>query len=306
MRPVADLQLLRTFVAIARSGSLSAASRRLHLSQPALSLQLKALTGQTGLALFSRKARGLQLTAEGGALLPHAQRVLASVDDFNAAVGRLHRTLRGTLRIGTILDPPFIRLGAFLKRLVEIAPQVEIECAQAMSGTVLDLVRDGALDVGFHLQTRDEPADPAIASTRLIDFSYFVVAPPGWESAVHGRDWAGLAELPWLATPAQSAHHRLQARLYGPGSLTGLTPRRVARVDQEATMTDLVKSGVGLSLMRDSIALAESQAHGLVIADQVSLACSLHFVHQAARCDDPVIATARQALAGAWETPVDG
>ena len=52
----------------------------------------------------------------------------------------------------------------------------------------------------------------------------------------------------------------------------------MALVDQEASMLDLVKSGVGLSLVRDSIAMRESQARGLVVADRVSLDCALSFV----------------------------
>ena len=61
-------------------------------------------------------------------------------------------------------------------------------------------------------------------------------------------------------------------------------------------MLDLVRSGVGLSLVRDSIAMRESQSRGLVTADKVSLDCTLCFVHLAKRSDDVVIAAARQAL----------
>ena len=134
----------------------------------------------------------------------------------------------------------------------------------------------------------------------LTRFTYRVLAPAGWGPQVLGRDWKALAALPWLATPPASAHHRLLARVFGPGSLTGVEPRRVALVDQEASMLDLVKSGVGLSLVRDSIAMRESQARGLVVADRVSLDCALSFVCQKARAGEPVINSARQALAAVW------
>ena len=114
------------------------------------------------------------------------------------------------------------------------------------------------------------------------------------------RDWKALAALPWLATPPASAHHRLLSGVFGEGSLTGLEPRRVALVDQEASMLDLVKSGVGLSLARDSIAIRESQAHGLVVADRVSLDCVLSFICLKARATEPVVASAWGALAQAW------
>ena len=134
----------------------------------------------------------------------------------------------------------------------------------------------------------------------LTRFTYRVLAPAGWGPQVLGRDWKALAALPWLATPPASAHHRLLARVFGPGSLTGVEPRRVALVDQEASMLDLVKSGVGLSLVRDAIAIHEAQARGLVVADRVGLDCALSFVCQKARAGEPVIASARQALEAVW------
>ena len=74
----------------------------------------------------------------------------------------------------------------------------------------------------------------------------------------------------------------------------------MALVDQEASMLDLVKSGVGLSLVRDAIAMREAQARGLVVADRVALDCDLGFVCLAARAGEPVIASALAALDSVW------
>ncbi len=294
-----DLQILRAFVLAAREGSVSRAAARLHLTQPAVSLQLKRLAEDTGLQLFTRTPHGLALTADGAALLPQAERVLAAVGDLQQAARNLQSTVRGALRIGTILDPEFTRLGMFLRELVESAPQIETELRHGMSGTVLSQVLRGELDVGFHLDAEGDAAggDAALATRTLTRFTYRVVAPAGWGPQVTGRDWKALAALPWLGTPPESAHHRLLERVFGP---LGLAPRRVALVDQEASMLDLLKSGVGLSLLRDSIAIRESQAHGLVLADRVQLDCALRFVSLAARRNEPVIASAWDALTRAW------
>lgn len=314
MRAIADLQLLRAFVAVARDGSVSRAAARLHLSQPAVSLQLKSLAEQLDLPLFRRLARGLELTPEGQALLPRAQRVLGGLADFNQAATQLQHVVVGTLRLGTILDPAFIRLGEFLRRMVEIAPQAQIDLRQAMSGDVMSRIDNGSLDVGFHLDTAscgDADADAAsgrrsatyedrFMARTLTLFTYCVVAPAGWGARIEGRDWQGLAGLPWLSTPEQSVHHRLLSTVFGPGSLTGLEPPRVARVDQEASMIELVKSGVGLSLMRDSIAIRESQAFGLEIAERIGLKCALTFICLRDRHDEAVIAAAWEALGQVW------
>lgn len=295
-----DLQILRAFVLAAREGNVSRAAERLHLTQPAVSLQLKRFAEETGLTLFTRTPHGLALTADGAAMLPQAERVLAAVGDLQQAARKLQGTVRGALRIGTILDPEFTRLGVFLRELVEAAPQIETELRHGMSGSVLAQVLRGELDVGFHLDPGEDSqtaTSTPLSVRTLTRFTYRVVAPAGWGPQVLGRDWKALAALPWLATPPESAHHRLLERVFAP---LGLSPRRVALVDQEASMLDLLKSGIGLSLVRDSIAIRECQAHGLVMADRVQLDCALRFVSLAARRDEPVIASAWDALARAW------
>lgn len=298
MTAAADPQTLRAFVAVAREGNVSRAATRLHLSQPAVSLQLKALAESTGLTLFTRTPHGLVLTPDGAALLPQAEKALAALVDFGQAALSLHNTVRGRLRIGTILDPEFIRLGAFLKELVETAPQIETELRQGMSGEVLAQVGRGDLDVGFYLGLPGELVEDSPYELRVLShFSYRVLAPAGWGEQVLGRDWKALAALPWIATPPASAHHRLLAGVFGP---LGVTPRQVALVDQEASMLDLVRSGVGLSLVRESIAITEAQARGLVVADRVSLDCQLCFVSLRARLGEPVVASAWAALEQVW------
>ncbi len=295
-----DLPALRAFVAVAQGGSVSRAAARLHRSQPAVSLQLKKLADLTGLELFQRTAHGMVLSADGAALLQMAERTLAAADDFAQAVGRLHGTVRGALRIGTILDPSFIRLGDWLGALVEQAPQIDTELRHGISGSVLAQLQQGALDVCFYLSPSladTEALQPALAVRTLTPFAYRVVAPSGWGPQVVGRDWEGLATLPWVATPPESVHHRLLRAVFEP---RGLAPRRAALVDQEASMLDLIKSGVGLSLVRDSIAMRESQTHGLAVANKVQIACELQFVSLAHRVQEPVVAAAWQALERVW------
>jgi DNA-binding transcriptional LysR family regulator len=135
------------------------------------------------------------------------------------------------------------------------------------------------------------------AVRELTHFTHRVLAPAGWGPQVLGQDWRGLASLPWIETPVASAHHRLLRRALAP---LGLSVRRVAQVDQEASMLDLVRSGVGLSLVRDSVAIREAQARGLVVADRVALDCVLSFVCLAKRAAEPPIEAAWAALAEVW------
>ncbi|KVU54612.1 LysR family transcriptional regulator [Burkholderia ubonensis] len=296
-----DLTLLRAFAAVAREGNLTRAAEHLHLTQPAVSLQVKHLQETLGIVLFTRTSRGLALTRDGQTLLPHAERALAAAADVQRAAAALRHEVRGRLRIGTILDPEFLRLGGFLRALVETHPQIETALRHGMSGWVLEQVRAQALDVGYYIGQpgEDDPRDGALFHTvTLTHFQYRVLAPAGWKERVQrAQDWRALAALPWIWTPPQSAHHRLLSRRFADARAQ---PVKVAEVDQEQSMLDLVKSGIGLTLARDSTALAEAHAHALTIVERVTVPTELTFVTLAARRDEPAIAAALRLIEAQW------
>ncbi len=306
-----DLQTLRCFVTVAREGNVSRAARLLHITQPAVSLQLKRLGRDVGVKLFDRTAKGLELTRDGRSLLVKAEQVLASLEDFSQAARRLTGKIRGTLRIGTIVDPDFTRLGQFLKALVEAAPELETELVHGMSGQVPERILRNEIDAGFYLgELAPEIAGShpkhkgaiVFVTRHLTQFKYCVIAPAGWERRVHGMGWAQLANLPWIGTPTASVHHRLLTRLF---LEHGVTQNHVALVDQELSTLAMVKSGVGLSLCRESIALHEMQTNGLVVADLADITTSLTFITLAARQADPAIACALSVLSNVWSGSIN-
>ncbi|WP_050479200.1 LysR family transcriptional regulator [Herbaspirillum rhizosphaerae] len=291
-----DFTQLRAFVAVAHEGNLTRAAETLHVTQPAVSLQIKLLQERLNLTLFTRTSAGMKLTNEGSKLLPVAERVLHTLQEFHQHANALHSSagnLIGTLAVGTILDPEFIRLGAFLKLLVERHPQLSTRLQHHMSGSVLQQVKAGELDVGFFLGSPGK----GFHSLTLTHFTYNVIAPAGWKSRIAGKGWKELAQLPWIWTPPESAHHRLLNRVFAQYKLT---PNAVALVDQESSMLDLVKSGVGLSLARESIALNQSHAHGLVIADAVDLSTELSFISLDKRKNEPAIGAVFALLQDVW------
>jgi len=111
------------------------------------------------------------------------------------------------------------------------------------------------------------------------------------------RDWRALASFPWIWTPPASAHNRLLTRRFADA---GVKPVKVAEVDQEPSMLDLVKSGVGLTLARDSTALAEAHAHALTIVEGITVPTELTFITLAAHKDEPAIAVALKLIEQQW------
>src|SRR4051812_27456447 len=109
-----ELRHLRYFVATAEAGTVTAAAERLHLTQPALSRQLRQLQRELGVDLFEPVGRRLELTSVGHAVLPHAKDVLSRVDTLTIAAafhahGRLERLTIGAPTV-TLTDvvAPFI------------------------------------------------------------------------------------------------------------------------------------------------------------------------------------------------------
>lgn len=306
MKPLADLRTLRSFVTVAREGNVSRAAERLHLTQPAVSLQLKRLAADSGLELFRRTAKGLELTRDGELLLKKTEQVLRAVEDLGQTARRMTGSLRGTLRIGTIIDPEFIRLGGFLAGLLEAAPELRTELVQGMSGDVPVRLGRGEIDAGFMLEDPDAGGETAFGEAAagaplsfrpLTRFSYRVVAPAGWQRRVTRLDWTGLARLPWIGTPPHSIHSRLLERRFAED---GAVQNRIALVDQEPSMLAMVRSGVGLSLCREAIALHEDQAGTLTIVGDIRLPAVLGFSTMRSRSEEPGLALALQTLERIW------
>src|SRR4051794_41852021 len=95
-----ELRLLRYFTAVAEEGHVGHAAARLYISQPALSQQVRALEEQVGMPLFTRHARGVELTEAGKALLVEAREVLARSDRLGGAGGGVARGGRGAPPVG--------------------------------------------------------------------------------------------------------------------------------------------------------------------------------------------------------------
>ncbi|MDB5972200.1 MAG: hypothetical protein JWQ90_4650 [Hydrocarboniphaga sp.] len=288
-----DLKQLRVFVLIAQHGSMTRAAEAIHLTQSALSLQLKTLQDEIGTSLFRRTSRGMELLPGGRDLLPYAEAVLAATSEFQSAAARLAARVAGTLRLGTILDPDFLRLGALLGLMLERYPSVQTDVSHGISGSVLSQIEDGTLDLGFYL---GRPQGSRLHVAGLTPFSYRVVAPRKWKDRVAHASWEELSRLPWIWTPPESVHNRLLTAQF---SRLGVTPNIAATVDVEPSMLDLVKAGVGLSLVRESVARHESRARRVALTP-VSVATELTLVCLETRRREPLVAAAFELAAELW------
>jgi DNA-binding transcriptional LysR family regulator len=287
-----DLTQLRSFVTVAKLGHLTRAAEAVHLSQPAISGQIKSLERNFGVALFERTPSGMVLTPAGKRLLPYAEAVIGDVRDLQQAALQLSSQLTGRLRLGTVLDPAFLRVGALIAGAFERHPAIELDLHQVVSHDALEQVRAGSLDASFYFGAL--PPDLAGVELRTID--YRVLVPPGLVAGV--PDWARLAAHPWIVTPERSSHRQLVLQLF---AQQGGELARTVEADNESVITNLVESGVGVGLIRDEIAQQSARAGRTVIWPGASMRTRLWLVHAKDRRTDALLRAVLDVIAEIWD-----
>jgi len=294
-----ELYQLKGFAAVAELGQLTRAAERLHISQPALSAQIKALEDELSVALFERSAGGMALTPAGRQLLPEAERTLSAAQVLRSQALALRGEIAGRVRLGSVGDPELSRLGAVLRGAVDCFPLLEIDVHHEISGAAFEKVRDGELDAAFYYGNL---VHPSVASLPLRDLAFRIVVPSGWADRLARADWTAIAAEPWLTTPAISTHHALAKELF---VAHGIEPARQVEADHEAVISSLVAAGLGVALMREDTALVDAAAGRLAVWGDTRLWTRLQFLFPRDRESDPAIGAVRDVVGDVWRNGRD-
>ena len=145
-----EIYQLRAFATAARLGNLTRTAEALHLTQPAITAQIKALEEELGVALFERRPGGITLTRAGELLLQDAEQILTTAGHLQGRARELQGEVTGQLVLGTLGDPESLRLGTLLGVLSEKLPLLEIKTRQGAAEDVREQVAAGLLRGGDH------------------------------------------------------------------------------------------------------------------------------------------------------------
>lgn len=161
-----DPSLLRTFVAVTETGGFTRAAERLHLTQSAVSHQIRRLEEQVGRALLRRTTRRLTLTEDGVDFLRHAEQVLQSLD----ALTRRFRCspIAGVVRFGVPENFIGDRLPRLLCDFAHAFPSVRLDVYASMSLDLRQLVEAGELDLAVVIALPGSGADRVLRRTRFV------------------------------------------------------------------------------------------------------------------------------------------
>lgn len=249
---------LQVFQAVAAELHFGRAAARLRLSQPTVSKEVARLERAVGAELLQRSSGGTSLTTEGADLLPHAERVLAALAEFDRAAGTTSR--RRTREVRAAASPSIVNrlMPALLRRLERTHPEIEVSVVEVDTGGVSAALDEGRADLGLghHLPR------PAHGRVRTIGRDeLFVIA----SDSVLGRggalDLDRLVHVPLLLWPREQSPVYYDA-LLGILRARGLDPLLLSGTSRlTGSRAYLLREGRAFALgPRD---FAVSEAHGV-------------------------------------------
>lgn len=234
------LRQLKVFAEVARRLSFARAAEALHLSPPAVSMQVKELEASVGLVLFERSGRQISLTTGGEYLLVYARRVLSTLKDAEDAMARLKQVQAGTLDIGLVSTAKYF-VPRLLARFREEHPGIDVRLHVASNrGQLQAMLTGNEIDMAVmgrpprEIATRAEPfaahpqvfvAPPQHPLMRLptvppseLDGMSFIVREPGSGTRMHMENFFESRQItPRLAMEMPSNESIKQAVMAGMG-----------------------------------------------------------------------------------------
>ncbi len=251
-----DLDLVRTFVSVADLGQFQEAATDLGVTQQAVSKRIAALERALGVRLFVRvAARGVRLTLDGQAFLPHAREMLAVEERAIASVRPGHRALR--------IDPVSRRIapGLLLRDFHQAHPEVALDVVTLLDASAaVEAVQDGTLDATFRAVTDKLPSD--LNHVRIIDDELQLLVGPTHPLASARR-----------LSPSELVGHRI----WMPGNTPGT--EWAAYYDEFAAAFDLTIDTIGPNFGTEALldALAESADLATIAGDAPRLIWPEHY-----------------------------
>ncbi|WP_405386499.1 LysR family transcriptional regulator [Streptomyces sp. NBC_01102] len=178
-------QQLTYFVAVAEAKHFTRAAEEVHVSQPSLSQQIKALENELGAELFSRARGNIALTDAGEALLPLARRILADADTARHEVQELVQLRRGRIRLGATPSVCTGLLPYVLRAFHDLHPGVQLLIEEGGSHDLVRELARGALDLAL-LVLPLPAASPALTTVELLREDLVVLSSPAGPAPGHG------------------------------------------------------------------------------------------------------------------------
>jgi DNA-binding transcriptional LysR family regulator len=252
MKPEDELEprLLRSFIAVAEELHFGRAARRLHISQPPLSMQIRKLEELIGARLFDRDRRNVALTEAGAFLVGRARHLLVESARACAEARRIGEGESGVLAVGYTATATYEVLPPLIRAFRKARPDVQLELIEMRSPLQPAALRASRIEIGFACG----PVESADLEQRAVVEESFVIA-VGNQSPLARRERVRVRDLhreafvvvradiePAWAEACSAALHR-----------AGVEPCVVQETDSKIAMLGLVAANLGISLVSASM-----------------------------------------------------
>jgi DNA-binding transcriptional LysR family regulator len=242
-----ELRHLRSLIAIAEERSFTRAAERLHVAQPALSVQIRQLEAELGAQLFDRSRRTIALTDAGTVMVAESRELLSRLDRATTLVRQMGAGAVGRLSIGFVPSASNAALPPLLRRFGAAQPDVVLELRELAPAALVSGLHEGRLDIAFLYLPFDDPGLEQAVITR----EPFLVALPS-EHPLAARAAVAVADLAdeRFVLPADHGMPGLHAQVLDICRDAGFAPRTVQEdVWLVQTIAGLVSAGVGVALL---------------------------------------------------------
>jgi DNA-binding transcriptional LysR family regulator len=239
-----EIMQLATFVAVADTGTFTAAGRVRHIGQSAVSASIATLEGVVGARLFERTRSAAVLTAAGRALLPHARSMLAEQRSAMDAVAQAEGRLVGEVRLGVLATSGRIDLARVVLGLRRDYPDVTVSMVQSMTGSQgnIELVRTGRLELALAASNGAPPR--GVDTTTLTTEPMLALLPATDPLASRATiTVADISQRPYLALPAGWSARSLVDEAWRPEG----SP--VVQVSDYGVLAELVAAEMGVAVI---------------------------------------------------------
>ena len=241
------LTQLRYLQAVIETGSFRAAARRLGVSQPTVSEQIKLLEEELDLVLVSRGGGSTKPTAEAATLMPIVGRLLDEERNLREEAASVHGLNTGTVRLGSISTLSQTIVAEVLPTYRHVHPRIKFSVFEGGSRTITEQVRSGDLDLGLIAMAADEPLGDEYVVSHLFDDRTVLCVPKSFNTP-HGARLRlpDLAAEPWIVQGEEYSRHRMLTRLAGSTALNV-----VYQSNNPNSTLRLVAAGVGIALVSE-------------------------------------------------------
>ncbi|MDE2198773.1 MAG: LysR family transcriptional regulator [Rhodospirillales bacterium] len=239
-----DLRQLTTFLHVAELGSLSKASERLRIAQPALSRQVRLLEEELGVPLFLRHGRGMTLTAAGDRLRARASGILRQLDETRADLLQEAAAVRGKVVFGLPPTVSAVLSTRLIERVLSAYPEVTLRVVQAFSGYLLDWLQSGEVDIA--VVYAGLPVTGVRQAPLLMEMLHFVT-PAGTGLSPHQAVPFPEIARERLVLPGPS--HGLRRLVEAEAAQQGIILRVAVEADDLQVLKDLTRKRLGSTVL---------------------------------------------------------